>query len=244
MPFDDELILTADRKTARQIRRFKHADEESQDVTLFYDDMGYIVDVMSDSFEMSEEVDEDFIKHYGVKGMKWGIRKDRRPSGGSGGPPPGAKLGRTGSNGRAFGIVEKKKKGKVYTKEEIDKLVEKKYNQKVGEIKVEPKKNAPKKVAPEVSNEQLKAAIERIRLEKEFAQLTAEPKTPKEKSYRQKAAEAVAQALIDGGAQGVRAAAASSTQYLLDSQLKKYLKDHKPNKQQPKKDKKDDEKDD
>lgn len=32
---------------------------------------------------IDDETTEDFIAHFGVKGMKWGIRKDRRSGGGS-----------------------------------------------------------------------------------------------------------------------------------------------------------------
>ena len=89
-------------------------------------------------------MDNDELMHYGVPGMKWGVR--RTP----------AQLGRkkTSSSKSLFG--KKKSKAKAKTKSESSK-----------------KETAPKpKTVKEMSDEELNAAIRRMQLEQTYASLS------------------------------------------------------------------------
>ena len=72
-------------KTIKAVKEVKHAEDESATFDLVVDEMGYILDLgipvdEVDEVEQSDNVDE-FLAHYGVKGMKWGVRKDRSGGG-------------------------------------------------------------------------------------------------------------------------------------------------------------------
>jgi 2'-5' RNA ligase len=58
----------------------KHAVGDSGIITVqpIFDDEGYIVDIkrVEDSMSQTIELGADFLAHYGVKGMRWGIRRD------------------------------------------------------------------------------------------------------------------------------------------------------------------------
>lgn len=62
------------------VDKAKHADDDIP-VAVEFDDSGHLLSVkISEPVEHADAV-EDFLQHYGVKGMRWGFRKD----GGSGG---------------------------------------------------------------------------------------------------------------------------------------------------------------
>jgi len=61
-------------------KRIKHADDEegvSLTFKLLTSDTGHIYDMKLQPLTHAEEFVEDFLAHYGVKGMKWGQRKPR-----------------------------------------------------------------------------------------------------------------------------------------------------------------------
>src|SRR5882757_2880237 len=60
------------------VQDVKHAsgDTESFSVNVSYDSMGHIVklDVLDDALAQREKFVDDFLEHFGVKGMRWGVR--------------------------------------------------------------------------------------------------------------------------------------------------------------------------
>ena len=63
------------------LKDIKHSDDIVGRVNVSYDDYGYItsVEIEEDSIQQSELADEtldDVLMHFGVKGMRWGVRKD------------------------------------------------------------------------------------------------------------------------------------------------------------------------
>lgn len=83
-------------------------------------------------------MEENELKHYGVLGMKWGVRKDRKRG--------------------------KKKKVKV--------TLESPFKRKQEAAQKEPSK---KRSISDMSDDELRAFINRIQLEKQYAQLIAKP---------------------------------------------------------------------
>lgn len=87
----------------------KHADDENFLVKVSYDDNGYIISLAMEEptvLEQSEKIEqaEAWLAHFGVPGMKWGVRRDR--SSGSSGKSevttkirPGKKVRSTGGRG-------------------------------------------------------------------------------------------------------------------------------------------------
>lgn len=101
--------------------------------------------------EIKMEFDEDFLAHYGVLGMKWGVRKDRRK--GSGGSSP-------------------RKKSKVF--KSVQRAIAKSKKKKAQKKKQQ--SNTPKKPnVKTMSDEELRRRINRLQMEQQYAALTKSP---------------------------------------------------------------------
>lgn len=121
-----------------------HADESVVEIPLEVDELGYIIwpDFGEDDMD---ETDAAPITHHGVKGMKWGVRKDRS-KGGSGEPGGNSKGGPSNAqNGQKHGVKDTTETTGV------------------------------KRPSRFMSDKELQSAINRIRLEQEYAKLTAKP---------------------------------------------------------------------
>ncbi len=105
---------------------------------------------------METEVD-DFLAHFGVKGMKWGVRKERTVA--SGGSKSTEKM--AGKKTSAGDVPEK-------TRDKNGRL--------------EKSKPEAPKTAKTMSDAELRSAINRIRMEQEYATLTKAPPTAKDKA--------------------------------------------------------------
>lgn len=59
-------------------REIQHAAGVSLEITLVRDEVGRIIDLIPESGTMQQsDVVDDFLMHFGVKGMKWGVRKKK-----------------------------------------------------------------------------------------------------------------------------------------------------------------------
>ena len=125
-------------KTVKAVKELKHADEESATFDLVVDEMGYILDlgIPIDEAEQSDEL-EEFLEHYGVKGMRWGVHRSRSA--------------RRKASGKPDNGPKAKPKQASST----------------------PKKKSVK----DMTDEELKAAVQRIELERKYSQLAPSTKS-------------------------------------------------------------------
>ena len=101
--------------------------------------------------------------HYGVLGMRWGIRKDRRKSGSSRKKSTevsslGQRLSSTAS--KASTAIKNQKKANAVKKAERDKARQKKTDEKTKDVK-------------KMSDAELRKRIQRLQLEKTYVSLTS-----------------------------------------------------------------------
>ena len=171
--------------------------------------------------------DEDFLEHQGVKGMKWGVRKDRSgahhpaKSGAGGTAKPKAQSGK-GLNtksttdpktGKVQWHITDKASGhtvKAVTSRggaDAKKLAEDTARQHIEKMKQKAVNKAPNPGArpvKQLSDAELKQAIERINLERQYSQLVNPPKAPsKNAQYKKMAEVAITKALIEASAKSV-----------------------------------------
>lgn len=114
------------------------------------------------------ELESNELAHYGVKGMKWGVRKDR--------PSSGSSTTRKKKTTAKSAVVKKKKSAKTEPsagRKAIDAMVEKRKTRKAEKAAAEAAKKAKRKPVSEMTDEELNAAIKRLELEKKYKELSA-----------------------------------------------------------------------
>jgi hypothetical protein len=126
-------------------------------------------DDMADGQIVGHTDDGIEIQHYGLKGMRWGVRRDNPSGGGGGSTPVTAKIKPGG------GIVKVKGGGGRLPSE--DALNAASYKQR-----------AAKSTVSSLDNKELQALVTRLNLEQQYSKLTVETKT---KSAGRKAIEAI-----------------------------------------------------
>lgn len=110
---------------------------------------------------------EPFLEHYGIKGMRWGVRRDLSGSSGSGGTKSSTNKSRTVTKSSPN---KSGSSGKGSTKTPDN-------NRKKGDTEdaVPPKQKT-------MSDAELRKAVERLRMEAEFSRLSATPELKKQQS--------------------------------------------------------------
>ena len=110
---------------------------------------------MTDLKAENEAAVDDFLAHFGVKGMRWGVRKDRS-AGGGGNAGSGSKKKSGGSTSAAKPATKTASKAKTVT------------------ATPEIKKSKHSQAAKAMSDEELKSLLSRMQMEKQYAQLMSE----------------------------------------------------------------------
>jgi hypothetical protein len=134
----------------------------------------------------------DYLKHYGILGMKWGVR--RTP----------AQLGRTMittkrqlkadkvklerlNSGKHISVGVTKKRQAAYDKRDKDILEKRiKYNEQKLANKAAKKEAKKKPSVKEMSDEELRKVVNRLQMERQYSQLVNDGSVSKGKEYAQK----------------------------------------------------------
>ncbi len=112
------------------------------------------------TYNVEPEDETDVIFHYGVPGMKWGVRKDRS-SGGS--------KKRKKKSGGISGIIRKAKRAKAAKEAEKQEREE-----ATTRVKIKREKKTEASSIHNVTDEELRKMVQRMSLEKQFNTLAAE----------------------------------------------------------------------
>lgn len=149
-----------------------YGDEKSVPMKALYH-FEYIGDAPLPSDAYTYETFGDFLAHYGVLGMRWGVRK------------PGTRGGTPPSNRKKGSVVKKNSSGGNSDKK-ASKDVENKTN---SPHKKPPSKKPDRASLATMSDAELQQRLNRMRLEQQFLDMTKVP--PKWKSRGRQAVEAI-----------------------------------------------------
>ena len=149
---------------------------------------------------------DDFLTHYGVKGMRWGVRKpEERAATGAPGRVPTKRTSAPNSD-----IRPKKKKRKLTDTELREKVNRTRMKKDLSSLKGESKTNSHslrEKTVSSLTDAQLKRRIDRVRMEKELSSLESEAAAPSLRlgqkiatNIASNAAQNIGTKLITGGA--------------------------------------------
>ena len=150
---------------------------------------------------MTEELVDNFLEHYGVKGMRWGVRRSN-PSGGS------------------TKTLAKKPAIKPAVKT-TPKPAEKTEAKTVAKTKAEAEVPSGPKKASELSNEELQKIIQRINLERQYNDLVFKPLTDAQKTNRDKAKAFAGKVIKKAGEKAVQKVADKAADKLIESLIGK-----------------------
>ena len=151
--------------------------------------------------------DSNYLEHYGVKGMKWGVRKDGKPQGYQGG-----KSSRKKSKSSISGMLDPEKRAKRRLEKAQKKF---RVNQTKAKAAAYEKASQKSNNVSSWSDEELRQAVARLDLEKRYTTLMAErqPKSRKaavakviNKAASDAAGELVKAGIKAGGAYAVKQA--------------------------------------
>lgn len=149
-------------KKATKTESIKHAESIVESIEFDLDEEGFPI-ISDEVVEHAEDVD-DFLAHYGVKGMRWGVRKARDSSSGS--------RSRKKSSGESDGDESTKKPSK--SKNSLSKYSDDKLSSLLSDLK-----------GPDaLSDAELTKLTKRMQLEQSYRELKA--KQPKTKSKAEK----------------------------------------------------------
>lgn len=167
------------RSQARETRRLNHsamdtdenmtADEPAFKIRSTFDEQGHVSDfeiLPLDDVEHSSASVDEFLAHYGVVGMKWGIRKDR-----SGKARPTKQV-----------LAEKKRRRQEASQARADARKEKRLGRGTSKtLKRSRSQNGNDRAflnLSEMSNDEINAIVKRLELEQRLSSLTATQKAP------------------------------------------------------------------
>lgn len=166
---DTRLASKEARKEANAVRKFKHSETLDSDllpVELVFDELSHIVDIMLPTFDpvdepmtQSESWSEADLAHFGIMGMRWGIRRGRNVS------PSGSKdtKGKTKNSDEEDEKPKETKPESTSTGSDKPQQQAKPASQKTSTTKVPVK---------ELSDQELRDKISRIEMEKKYSALT------------------------------------------------------------------------
>lgn len=169
---------------ARQKAAVSHAaDDDTQDAETDFDDLVFRLTVDEEGFVSDVQAPGEIsgtLAHYGIKGMRWGIRR-RDPSGGTpSGPEDVTVTSRAGKGARAAG-------GRGHMpSDDAKKAVAYRQIAKTSSVHA-------------LSNAELKLLVERLNLENNYAKLTVADRAPsKRKAFLQKIIKEESAAYLSG----------------------------------------------
>ena len=145
----------------------QHADESTgKELTMTQEET---VAIGADSLDGFIQEKSNELAHYGVLGMKWGVRNDDR----GGGRPQGGASRKKAPLSSVKKMVSSKKTKTGTSKTETQET-NKSSNARVSEAKVETQQESAQKSGRSMSDQELRDAINRMQMEKTYAQLLAE----------------------------------------------------------------------
>lgn len=172
-------------------KEVEHAAMDNVDIFVAtLDDKGRLISVRPDAMAQADQFVSDYLAHYGVKGMKWGVRKSDVPAGETRVTQKGRKL--KGEGGKGLPAHEDAKKAAVS------------------------KQKAKGSGIQSLSNQELKDLANRMNLEQQVRQLSLQDK----QANANPAARFIKRTLTQSGKQEAQKAANNATSKLVANMMK------------------------